>query len=332
MPEVEVIELLEAGFHFGHQTSRWNPKMRRFIYAEIGGIHIIDLKQSAVLLDEARNFARELAGRGGTVLFVGTKKQASDTVEEVAEAADMPYVNNRWLGGLLTNFQTLTKRIRRLHELDQMSEQRTLDLLPTRERLSLEAERGKLSANLGGVRNMERQPEAVVVVDLNSEAIAVREAKRLGIPLIALVDSNCDPEPVTHIVPGNDDAIRSCAIFLRTIGSAVKEGRSKFRREEEAARREAEEKARREAEEKVRREQEEREGREADEKAQAERLAKRVAEIEAKESELKAEGETPQETPGSSSSDEKPAGGERQPDIEGQAKPESDAGDQKETK
>lgn len=332
MPEVEVTELLEAGIHFGHQTSRWNPKMRRFIYAEIGGIHIIDLKQSAVLLEEAKSFAREVAGRGGIVLFVGTKKQASDEVREIAEAADMPYVNNRWLGGLLTNFQTLSKRIRRLHELDEMAEQGSLDLLPTRERLSLEAERGKLAANLGGVRNMERQPDAVVVVDLNSEAIAVREAKRLGIPLIALVDTNCDPEAVTHIVPGNDDAIRSCAVFLRTIGAAVKEGRAKFRREEEAARKEAEESAKREAEEKAKREQEDKEKREADEQAEAERLAKRAAEIEAKESELKEAGEASQEASSDSSSDRKPTGDEQQLGGEGPVEPESDAGGRKEAK
>ena len=195
MAQVGIRELLEAGVHFGHQTRRWNPKMRRFIFGERGGIHIIDLQQTEQLLAQAQEFAANVAGRGGTILFVGTKKQARDAVKDAAEKSGMPYVNQRWLGGLLTNFQTISKRIKRLADLDAWVEDGTMELLPTRERISALAEREKLTMNLGGVRNLQRPPDAMFVVDLKTEVIAVNEAARLKIPIIGLVDTNCDPDP-----------------------------------------------------------------------------------------------------------------------------------------
>jgi small subunit ribosomal protein S2 len=266
MPEVGIRELLEAGLHFGHQTRRWHPKMRRYIFGERDGIYIIDLTRTAVLLEQARRFAHDVAARGGIVLLVGTKKQAKDAIKEVAEAAGMPYVNERWLGGLLTNFHTISKRIERLHDLHRQSEEGQLDLLPTKERMSMEAELHKLETNLSGVQHMSRLPDAVFVIDLKVEEIAVREARRLDIPTIGLVDTNCDPESVDYVVPGNDDAMRSCELVIRTIGDAITSARMQFLKEEEA-RRAAEEKARAEAEEKARREAEERERREAEEEA-----------------------------------------------------------------
>jgi small subunit ribosomal protein S2 len=265
--QVGIKELLEAGVHFGHQTRRWNPKMRRFIFGERGGIHIIDLQQTERLLAQAQEFAADLASRGGTVLFVGTKKQARDSIKEAAEAAGMPYVDQRWLGGLLTNWNTISKRIKRLHDLRDWTENGTLELLPTRERIKAQAERDKLEVNLGGVSHMQRVPEAVFIIDLKTEAIGVREAERLGIPIIGLVDTNVDPDPVTYVIPGNDDAIRSCKIVIDAIGSVVAENHARFRAEEERARKEAEEQARREAEEKARREAEEQARREAEEQA-----------------------------------------------------------------
>jgi len=266
---VGIKDLLEAGVHFGHQTRRWNPKMRRYIFGERDGIYIIDLLQTEDLLGRAQRFADALAHRGGTVLFVGTKKQARDAIREIAEGADMPYVNHRWLGGLLTNFQTISRRIKRLHDLEGYAAEGQLGLLPTRERLSLEADLAKLQANLGGVKNMQRVPDAMFVCDIKTEAIAVAEARRLRIPIIGLVDTNCDPDGIDYLVPGNDDAIRSCAIVTRAIGDVVATGHATFRAEEEKARREAEEKARREAEEKARREAEEKARREAEEAAAA---------------------------------------------------------------
>src|SRR5215213_4345782 len=210
--EVGIRELLEAGVHFGHQTRRWNPKMRRFIYGERGGIYIIDLLRTEALLGQAQRFADGLSRRGGTVLFVGTKKQARDGIKEIAEAAAQPYVNHRWLGGLLTNFQTISLRIKRLHDLE------------------------KLRANLGGVKNMQRVPDALFVIDLKTEAIAVREAQRLRIPIIGLVDTNCDPDGIDYVIPGNDDAIKACNVITRAIGDTIAEGRATFRAEEERAR------------------------------------------------------------------------------------------------
>ncbi len=285
MAEVGIAELLEAGVHFGHQTRRWNPKMRRFIFGERGGIYIIDLLKTQALLAQAQEFAGTLAHRGGTVLFVGTKKQARDTVKDVAEAADMPYVNHRWLGGLLTNFQTINQRIRRLHDLERYEAEGQLELLPTRERMAAQADLAKLRANLGGVKNMQRVPDAMFVIDLKTEAIAVKEAQRLRIPIIGLVDTNCDPDGIDFIVPGNDDAIRSCALITQAIGQVVSDGHSVFRAEEERARKEAEERARaeaearakREAEEQAKREAEEQAAKEAEDKAAAERAAAAAA-------------------------------------------------------
>ena len=278
MAEVGIAELLEAGVHFGHQTRRWNPKMRRFIFGERGGIYIIDLLKTQALLAQAQEFAGALSHRGGTVLFVGTKKQARDTIKDVAEAADMPYVNHRWLGGLLTNFQTINQRIRRLHDLERYETEGQLALLPTRERMSAQADLAKLRANLGGVKNMQRVPDAMFVIDLKTEAIAVKEAQRLRIPIIGLVDTNCDPDGIDFIVPGNDDAIRSCALITQAIGQVVAEGHSVFRAEEERARKEAEEKARAEAEARAKREAEEQAKREAEEAAKKEAEDKAAAE------------------------------------------------------
>jgi small subunit ribosomal protein S2 len=240
--------------------------MRRYIFGERDGIYIIDLTRTAVLLERARQFAQETAARGGNILLVGTKKQAKDAIKEVAEASGMPYVNERWLGGLLTNFHTISKRIERLHDLQRQSEEGQLDLLPTKERMSMEAELRKLETNLSGVKNMSRLPDAVFVIDLKVEEIAVRESRRLDIPTIGLVDTNCDPESVDYVIPGNDDAMRSCDLVIRTIGDSITSARAQFLKEEEA-RREAEEKARAEAEEKARREAEERQRIEAEEEA-----------------------------------------------------------------
>jgi small subunit ribosomal protein S2 len=268
--DVSIAELLEAGVHFGHQTRRWNPKMRRFIYGERGGIYIIDLLKTSALLAQAQEFASTLAHRGGTVLFVGTKKQARDTVRDVAEAAGMPYVNHRWLGGLLTNFETISQRIRRLHDLERFEAEGQLALLPTRERMSAQADLVKLRANLGGVKNMQRVPDAMFVIDLKTEVIAVKEAQRLRIPIMGLVDTNCDPDGIDFVIPGNDDAIRSCALITQAIGQVVAEGHSVFRAEEERARQEAEERARIEAEARAKREAEEQAKRDAEEQAKRE--------------------------------------------------------------
>jgi small subunit ribosomal protein S2 len=269
MSEPGIKELLEAGLHFGHQTRRWDPAMRPYIYGERDGIHIIDLLQTEHLLAEARRFAAEVASKGGAVLFVGTKKQARDAVKEWAEKCHMPYVNQRWLGGLLTNFNTMSARIDRLHELSDLKEAGQLDLLPTKERMSREAELAKLEYNLGGVRNMQRLPQAVVIIDLKTEVIAVREAERLRIPIIGLVDSNVDPVPVEYPVPGNDDSIRSCELVVRTIGEAVYESVEAYRKAEAERQAEEAERRRREEEERQRREAEERAKKEAEEAAKA---------------------------------------------------------------
>jgi small subunit ribosomal protein S2 len=251
--------------------------MRRFIHGERNGIYIVDLLKTATLLQQAQEFASEVAHRGGTVLFVGTKKQARDAVKEVAEAADMPYVNNRWLGGLLTNFQTINLRIRRLHELERYEAEGQLALLPTRERMAALADLAKLRANLGGVKNMQRTPNALFVIDLNVEAIAVREAQRLRIPIIGLVDTNCDPDGIDFVIPGNDDAMRSCALITKAIGNVVAEGHAVFRAQEEKARQERVEQAKREAEERAKREAEENAKREAEAAAAKEAAEKQAA-------------------------------------------------------
>ena len=224
---VSMRELLEAGVHFGHQTRRWNPKMRRYIFGERGGIYIINLEQTLQLMEDAAAFARNVGERGGTVLFVGTKKQAQDSIEEEAERAGMPYVNHRWLGGLLTNWRTIAERIERLHELRRLREEGQLDLLPPKERISMQGELEKLDANLGGVADMRKQPDSVFIVDLRKEQLAVREARRLGLPVIALVDTNCDPDEADFVIPGNDDAIRSCSLIVRALGDAIAEGKQR---------------------------------------------------------------------------------------------------------
>jgi len=258
MSQVGIKELLEAGVHFGHQTRRWNPKMRRFIHGERGGIYIIDLLQTQKLLADAQEFASTLSHRGGTVLFVGTKKQARDAVKDAADMSGQPYVNHRWLGGLLTNFQTISQRIKRLHDLERYQAEGQLELLPTRERMNALADLEKLQANLGGVKNMQRPPDAIFIVDLKTEVIAVHEAQRLRIPIIGLVDTNCDPDGIEYVIPGNDDAIRSCKAVADAIGSVVAEGRASYAaieaqrqqaEAEAAAKRAAEEQQRKQAEE-----------------------------------------------------------------------------------
>jgi len=302
--------------HFGHQTRRWHPKMRRYIFGERDGIYIIDLLKTETLLEKARAFAEELSSKGGIILFVGTKKQAKDTIKEVAETANMPYVNQRWLGGLLTNFQTLKKRIDRLHELRELSEHGQLDLLPTKERMSLQAELAKLETNLSGVADMKRLPDAVFVTDLNVEEIGVHEANRLDIPTIGLVDTNCDPENIDYVISGNDDAIRSNDIVIQTIGKAAAEGRGRFLKDEEIRRKAEEEKAREEAERRAKLEAEEKARKDAeDKKKAAEMAAKQAAAQKAAEAAAPKEqppaAPTPPQAP-AEATPAKPEGGEQQ--------------------
>ena len=226
MSVVSMRELLEAGVHFGHQTRRWNPKMRRFIFTERGGIYIIDLQQTQQLLEEAYEFSKNIAARNGTVLFVGTKKQAQDAVENHAKRVGMPYVNHRWLGGLLTNWRTIHSRIDRLHELRRLQAEGQLELLPSKERIELLGQLEKLDANLGGVADMKRHPDAVFILDLKKEQLGVAEARRLNLPVIALVDTNCDPDEADLVIPGNDDAIRSCELVARVIADGIEAGRA----------------------------------------------------------------------------------------------------------
>jgi small subunit ribosomal protein S2 len=233
-------DLLEAGVHFGHQTRRWNPKMKRFIFGERGGIYIIDLTQTLERLEEAYEFTRNIAARGGSVLFVGTKKQAQDAVEEHAKRVGMPFVNHRWLGGLLTNWRTLSERIEHLHDLRRLKTEGQLELLPPKERIHMEGELEKLDANLGGVADMKGHPDAVFVLDLKKEQLAVREARRLGIPIVGLVDTNADPDEADFVIPGNDDAIRACSLVTRVIADGIQAGKQQVRPEEMTARAEPE--------------------------------------------------------------------------------------------
>jgi small subunit ribosomal protein S2 len=223
---VSMRELLEAGVHFGHQTRRWNPKMRRYIFTERGGIYIIDLQQTLALIEQAHAFVRNIAERGGTVMFVGTKKQCQDAIAEEAGRVGMPYVNHRWLGGLLTNWRTISVRIERLHELRRLRDEGQLELLPPKERMTMVAELEKLETNLGGVLDMKGVPDAIFVIDLKKEQLAVREARRLGLPVVALVDTNCDPDDADYVIPGNDDAIRSCSLIVRAISAGIDAGKS----------------------------------------------------------------------------------------------------------
>lgn len=225
MSVVTMRELLEAGVHFGHQTRRWDPKMRPYIFSERNGIHIIDLRQTLEQSETAYELVHDAVAGGGTVLFVGTKKQAQAAIEEAAQRCGMPYVNHRWLGGMLTNFQTIHKRILYMRELEQMESSGEMDLLPKKERLRLRRELGKLQTVLGGVRDLQRPPDVVFIVDISAEHIAVAEANRLGIPIVALVDTNCDPDPVDIVIPANDDAIRTSQLLSNLMATAAIAGR-----------------------------------------------------------------------------------------------------------
>ena len=222
---ISMKQLLEAGVHFGHQTRRWNPKMAEYIFTERNGIYIIDLQKTVKKIVEAYDFVREIAAEGGEVLFVGTKKQATDAIKEEAERVGMYYVNARWLGGMLTNFKTIRKRIDRLFQLEKMEEDGTFDLLPKKEVIKLKGEREKLEKFLGGIKNMKKLPAALFVVDLRKEKNAILEAKKLGIPVVAIVDTNCDPDEVDYVIPGNDDAIRAVKLIAETMSNAIIEGR-----------------------------------------------------------------------------------------------------------
>jgi small subunit ribosomal protein S2 len=217
-------ELLEAGVHFGHQTKRWNPKMKEYIFGERNGIYIIDLQKTLKMFKEASKFVQELAAAGRVILFVGTKRQAQDAIAEEAQRCSMFYVNQRWLGGLLTNWITVQKSVKRLKELDEMATDGRYDLLPKKEVIKLERERKHLQANLAGIKNMSRLPDAIFVIDSNKEQIAVREARKLGIPVVAVVDTNCDPSEVDYVIPGNDDALRAIRLFTSKIAESIAEG------------------------------------------------------------------------------------------------------------
>lgn len=225
MAVISMKQLLEAGVHFGHQTRRWNPKMAQYIFTERNGIYIIDLQKTVRKVDEAYMFVRDVALSGKSILFVGTKKQAQESIESEAKRCGMFYVNNRWLGGMLTNFRTIRTRIARLNEIDAMEERGDFDVLPKKEVIVLQAEREKLEKNLGGIRNMKELPGALFVVDPRKEHIAVTEARILGIPIVGIVDTNCDPDEIDYVIPGNDDAIRAVKLIAGKLADAVLEGR-----------------------------------------------------------------------------------------------------------
>ncbi len=225
MAVVTMKQLLEAGVHFGHQTRRWNPKMKRFIFGERGGIYIIDLQQTLSRIETSYTFVRDVVANGGSILFIGTKKQAQDPIQQYAEKSGMPYINQRWLGGMLTNFQTINKRVGKMLEYERMRASGEFDAMPKKEALLLSRELEKLERNLGGIRHMERLPQAVFVLDTKKEHIAVTEANKLGIPVVAVVDTNCDPDVIDYVIPGNDDAIRSGTLLCRVIADAVIEGK-----------------------------------------------------------------------------------------------------------
>jgi small subunit ribosomal protein S2 len=224
LANITMKELLEAGVHFGHQTKRWNPKMKEFIFGERNGIYIIDLQKTLKMFKEASKFVQDLAADGKIVLFVGTKRQAQDAIAEEAQRCGMFYVNQRWLGGLLTNWVTVQKSVKRLKELDEMATDGRYELLPKKEVIKLERERKHLQANLAGIKNMSRLPDAIFVIDSNKEQIAVREARKLGIPVVAVVDTNCDPSEVDYVIPGNDDALRAIRLFASKISDSAAEG------------------------------------------------------------------------------------------------------------
>ena len=225
MSSVSMKQLLEAGVHFGHQTRRWNPKMAKYIFTERNGIYIIDLQKTVKMLDTAYDFIREVSAEGGEILFVGTKKQAQEAIREEAERCGMHFVNARWLGGMLTNYKTIQKRIARLEQLNKMKEDGTFDLLPKKEVIKLELEIEKLEKFMGGIKNMGKLPKAMFIVDTRKEKIAVAEAKNLGIPVVAIVDTNCDPDEIDYVIPGNDDAIRAVKLIAGAMADAIIEGR-----------------------------------------------------------------------------------------------------------
>ena len=225
MAVVSMKQLLEAGVHFGHQTRRWNPKMEKYIFTERNGIYIIDLQKTVKLMEQAYQFVRKLGQEGGTILFVGTKKQAQEAVREEATRCNMYYVNHRWLGGTLTNFRTIRKRIERLHELEKMEEEGIFDVLPKKEVVLLKKEQARLEKFLGGIKEMKELPDAVFIIDPRKERIAVAEARKLNIPIISIVDTNCDPDEIDYVIPGNDDAIRAVRLFTSKIADAVLEGK-----------------------------------------------------------------------------------------------------------
>jgi len=224
LANITMKELLEAGVHFGHQTKRWNPRMKEYIFGERNGIYIIDLQKTLKMFKEASKFVQELAAEGRVILFVGTKRQAQDAIAEEAQRCSMFYVNQRWLGGLLTNWVTVQKSVKRLKELDEMATDGRYELLPKKEVIKLERERKHLQANLAGIKNMSRLPDAIFVIDSNKEQIAVREARKLGIPVVAVVDTNCDPSEVDYVIPGNDDALRAIRLFTSKIAESIAEG------------------------------------------------------------------------------------------------------------
>ena len=232
MAVVSMKQLLEAGVHFGHQTRRWNPKMARYIFTERNGIYIIDLQKTVKKLDEAYNFVRDISASGGSILFVGTKKQAQDSVREEAARCGMHYVNARWLGGMLTNFRTIRRRIDRMEQINKMREDGTFEMLPKKEVAKLELELEKLEKFLGGVKTMDKLPKAMFIVDPRKERIAVAEARKLNIPLVAIVDTNCDPDEIDYVIPGNDDAIRAVKLIAGAMADAVLEGRQGEQMEE----------------------------------------------------------------------------------------------------
>ena len=225
MAVISMKQLLEAGVHFGHQTRRWNPKMAQYIFTERNGIYIIDLQKTVKKVDEAYAFVRDVAMEGKSILFVGTKKQAQESIESEAKRCNMFYVNNRWLGGMLTNFRTIQTRIKRLNDIDRMEQNGQFDVLPKKEVIKLCAEREKLLKNLGGIREMKKLPGALFIVDPRKERIAVSEARKLGIPIVAIVDTNCDPDEIDYVIPGNDDAIRAVKLISGTIANAIIEGK-----------------------------------------------------------------------------------------------------------
>ena len=234
MSVISMKQLLEAGVHFGHQTRRWNPKMKEYIFTERNGIYIIDLQKTVKKIDEAYYFIRDLAMEGGTVLFVGTKKQAQESIEQEAKRCEMFYVNQRWLGGMLTNFKTIQSRINKLRKIEKMEADGDFDLLPKKEVIQLKAEQEKLEKNLGGIKEMKKLPSAMFVVDPRKEHIAVAEARALGIPIVGIVDTNCDPDEIDYVIPGNDDAIRAVKLIASKIADAVLEGRQGEQMSDEA--------------------------------------------------------------------------------------------------